>query len=109
MNSFQPKPEGAPPEDERPDDPPAHDTICDDPPAQPRIETEPMPHPNRRHRNAEIDFKGEAFERRTCLDHGPGGTALQEIRRHVCCTVRHGAWLDGDGHGLSVQGDLTPC
>jgi len=46
MKSFQPKPEGAPPDDEGPDDPPSQDTSPDDHPAHPKTETQPMPHPS---------------------------------------------------------------
>lgn len=53
MKSFQPKAECAPPDDEGPGDPPAQDTA---PTAKP---PDPMRHPNRRDRNAEVDFKGE--------------------------------------------------
>jgi len=59
MKSFLPKVEGAPPDDEGPDDPTSQDTSPDDQPAHPKTETEPMPHPSRRTRNTEVDFKGE--------------------------------------------------
>jgi len=59
MKNFQPKPEGAPPDDEGPDDPPSQYTSPDAQPAHPETETEPMPHPSRRNRNTEVDFKGE--------------------------------------------------
>jgi len=108
MKSFQPKPEGAPPDDERPDDPPAHDTISDDQPAQPKTETEPMPHPSRRNRNTEVDFKGA---KRSNATHA--STTDPEARLYkksagtgaVLCFMGHA--LMENRHGLIVQGDLT--
>ncbi|SIO36066.1 Transposase [Rhodovulum sp. ES.010] len=62
MKSFQPKTEGSPPGADGPGDPPGdtdQDTSPDTAPAQPEAETVPMPSPSRRHRNAEVDFRGE--------------------------------------------------
>ena len=61
MKSFQPKVEGAPPDDQGPDDPPAHDPSPDAQLNHPKSETETelMPNPSRRTRNTEVDFKGE--------------------------------------------------
>ena len=83
MKSFQPKTEGSPPDVDGPDDPPRdapgsgpggataagaetcpppdapEDTTPDNAPAQPDAETAPMPSPSRRHRNAEVVFRGQ--------------------------------------------------
>jgi hypothetical protein len=59
MKSFQPKAEGAPPDDEGPGDPPAPDTTLEPAPSETPAETDTMPRNSRRHRNAEVDFKGE--------------------------------------------------
>jgi hypothetical protein len=63
MKSFQPKAEGAPPDDGWPDDgwsddPPGQDTAADQL-AQPEPETNPMPRATHPHRNTEVDFRGE--------------------------------------------------
>ncbi len=59
MKSFQPKPEGSPPDDGGPGEPPAPDTAPETQPAKTGTETDPMPRPTRPSRNAEVDFKGE--------------------------------------------------
>lgn len=59
MKSFQPKAEAALPDDEGPGDPPAPDTTLEPAPSQTPAETDPMPRNSRRHRNAEVDFRGE--------------------------------------------------
>ena len=108
MKSFQPKPEGAPPDDEGPDDPPSQDTSPDDQPAHPKTETEPMPHPSRRNRNPEVDFKGEKRSNATHVS-----TTDPEARLYkksagtgaVLCFMGHA--LMENRHGLIVQGDLT--
>jgi hypothetical protein len=59
MKSFEPKDDGAPPDDDGgPDNPPAvkADTIPD----QPEKETTPMARPARDNRNAEVDLRGES-------------------------------------------------
>ncbi len=63
MKSFQPKAEGAPP-DEGPDDPSAPDTASDEQPEQTQPETDPMPRPNRQNRNAEVDFRARSARTR---------------------------------------------
>lgn len=108
MKSFQPKPEGAPPDDEGPGDPSAHDPSPDDQPAHPKTETEPMPRPNPRNRNTEVDFKGE---KRSNATHA--STTDPEARLYkkspgtgaVLCFMGHA--LMENRHGLIVQGDLT--
>jgi transposase len=63
MKSFQPMAEATPPDDEGPGDPPAPDTPLEPTPetapSETPAETDPMPRNSRRHRNAEVDFKGE--------------------------------------------------
>ena len=108
MKSFQPKVEGALPHDEGPDDPSAHEATPDDQPAHHRTETEPMPHPSRRNRNTEVDFKGE---KRSNATHA--STTDPEARLYkksagtgaVLCFMGHA--LMENRHGLIVQGDLT--
>ena len=48
-----------PPDDDGPCDPPTQDAAADTQPGQSRHETETMTSPTHRHRNAEVDFKGE--------------------------------------------------
>jgi hypothetical protein len=106
MKSFQPKAEGAPPDDDRPGDPPAQDTAPDDQPAEP--ETEPMPRSGHRNRNAEVDFKGEKRSNAThasttdpearLYKKSPGTGAVLAFMGHALMENRH---------GLIVQGDLT--
>jgi len=106
MKSFQPKPEGAPPYDEGPDNPPAHDASHVNQPALP--ETKPMPHPSRRNRNTEVDFKGAKRSNATHVS-----TTDPEARLYkksagtgaVLCFMGHA--LMENRHGLIVQGDLT--
>jgi transposase len=108
MKSFQPKAEGAPPDDDGPGGPPAHETAPDDQPAHPEPETGPMPRPNHRNRNAEVDFKGEKRSNAThasttdpqarLYKKSPGAGA-------VLCFMGHA--LMENRHGLVVQGDLT--
>ena len=98
MKSFQPKPEGAPRDDER----------LDDQPAQPKIETEPMPHSNRRNRNTEIDFKGA---KRSNATHASTTDPEERLYKKsagtgaALCFMGHA--LMENRHGLIVQGDLT--
>jgi transposase len=106
MKSFQPKAEGAPPDDEGPSDPPARDSAPDDQPDQ--AETEPMPHPTHQNRNAEVDFRGEKRSNATHVS-----TTDPEARLYkkspgtgaALCFIGHA--LMENRHGLVVQGDLT--
>lgn len=59
MKSFQPKADATPPDDERPGDPPASDTTPEPAISETPTETDPMPRNSHRHRNAEVDFRGE--------------------------------------------------
>jgi transposase len=105
MKSFQPKPQGAPPDDEDPGDPPSR-AAADHPPANP--ETDPMPSPSRQSRNAEIDFRGEKRSNAThasttdpdarLYKKSPGAGAILRFMGHALMENRS---------GLIVQGDLT--
>jgi transposase len=108
MKSFQPRAEGAPPDEEGPSDPPTPDTATATQPGQTQHETEPMTRPNRRHRNAEVDFKGEKRSNAThasvtdpdarLYKKSPGTGALLCFMGHALMENRH---------GFVVQGDLT--
>jgi hypothetical protein len=106
MKSFQPKAEGAPPDDEGPGDPPARDIPSDLRPEESEPETNPMPRPTRQNHNAEVDFKGEKRSNATHVSttdpearlykKSPGtgaalcfiGHALMENRRRAGCSGR---------------------
>jgi transposase len=112
MKSFQPKAEATPPDDEGPGDPPAPDTPLEPTPetapSETPAETDPMPRNSRRHRNAEVDFKGEKRSNAThasvtdpdarLYKKSPGTAA-------VLCFMGHA--LMENRHGFVVQGDLT--
>ena len=106
MKSFQPKPEGSPPDDGGPGEPPAPDTAPETQPA--KTETDPMPRPTRPSRNAEVDFKGETRSNATHI------SATDPEARLYKKSPGTGAMLCFLGHalmenrsGLIVQGDLT--
>lgn len=107
MKSFQPKPQGAPPDDEDPGDPPSHAAAVLLP-ADTNPETDPMPRPTRQIRNAEIDFRGE---KRSNATHA--STTGPDARRYkkspgasaVLCFMGH-AMMENRS-GLIVQGDLS--
>lgn len=54
MKSFQPKPEGTPPDGEGPGDPPKLDAATDNLPEETQPETAPMPRTSRRNRNVGV-------------------------------------------------------
>jgi transposase len=106
MKSFQPKPEGSPPDDGGPGEPPAPDTAPETQPA--KTETDTMPRPTRPSRNAEVDFKGETRSNATHI------SATDPEARLYKKSPGTGAMLCFLGHalmenrsGLIVQGDLT--
>ena len=108
MKSFQPKPEGSPPDDGGPGEPPAPDTAPETQPAKTGTETDPMPRPTRPSRNAEVDFKGETRSNATHV------SATDPEARLYKKSPGTGAMLCFMGHalmenrsGLIVQGDLT--
>jgi len=108
MKSFQPRAEGAPPDDEGPGGPPTQDTDTENQPGQTQHETEPMIRPSRQNRNAEVDFKGEKRSNAThasvtdpdarLYKKSPGTGA-------VLCFMGHA--LMENRHGFVVQGELT--
>jgi hypothetical protein len=108
MKSFQPKADGAPPDDEGPGDPPASDTTPDTAASETPAETDPMPRNTKAHRNAEVDFQGEKRANAThasttdpdarLYKKSPGTAAM-------LCFLGHA--LMENRNGLIVQGDLT--
>ena len=108
MKSFQPKPEGSPPDDGGPGEPPAPSINPDPQPIRSEHETEPMPHSNHRNRNAEVDFKGE---KRSNATHASTTDPQARLYKKspgtgaVLCFMGHA--LMENRHGLVVQGDLT--
>ena len=108
MKSFQPKPEGMPPDNEGPGDPPKPDAATDNLPEETQPETTLMPRSSRRNRNVEVDFRGEKRSNAThasttdpdarLYKKSPGtGAAL--------CFIGHA--LMENRSGLIVQGELT--
>jgi len=108
MKSFQPKAEATPPDDDGPGDPPAPDTKPETEPFDSPAETDPMPRNSRRHRNAEVDFRGE---KRSNAIHA--STTDPDARLYkkspgtgaMLCFMGHA--LMENRNGLIVQGDLT--
>ena len=108
MKSFQPKADAAPPDDDEPGDPPAPDTTPETSPSKTPAETDPMPRNSHRHRNAEVDFKGE---KRSNATHA--STTDPDARLYkkspgtgaMLCFMGHA--LMENRNGLIVQGDLT--
>lgn len=108
MKSFQQKAEGPPPDNEGPADPPTPSIAPDNQSTQSEPETKPMPRPDHRNRNAEVDFKGE---KRSNATHA--STTYPEVRLYkkspgigaTPCFMGHA--LMENRHGLVVQGDLT--
>ena len=95
MKSFQPKSEGAPPDDQGPDDPTTLSIDSDNSPTQSEPETEPMSRSNHRNRNAEVDFKGE---KRSNATHA--STTDPEARLHKKSP--------GTGAALCFMGEMRP-
>ena len=108
MKSFQPKADIAPPDDEGPGDPPAPDTTPETKPSETQAETDTMPRNIHRHRNAEVDFRGE---KRSNATHA--STTDPDARLYkkspgtgaMLCFMGHA--LMENRSGLIVQGDLT--
>jgi hypothetical protein len=104
MKSFQPKEDATPPDDEGPGDPPTPETQ----PTQTQSETDPMPPNSHRHRNAEVDFRGE---KRSNVTHA--STTDPDARLYkkspgtgaMLCFIGHA--LMENRNGMIVQGDLT--
>ena len=107
MKSFQPKAEGSPPDDEGPGAPPTPSIPPDNQPTQSDPETEPMPHPNHRNRNAEVDFKGEKRSDAThASTRDPDARLYEEVPRHGCISVFHGPCADGEPARSGCSGRL---
>jgi transposase len=108
MKSFQPKADATPPDYEGPDDAPASDTAPEPAISETPVETDPMPRNANRHRNAEVDFRGEKRSNAThtsttdpdarLYKKSPGTGAM-------LCFIGHA--LMENRNGLIVQGDLT--
>lgn len=104
MKSFQPKTEGAPPDDEKPGNPPGHDRPAIDQPEDTQTETDPMPRPP-----SEPQCRGRPQGRETlqcypCLHHRPGRPALQEVARRWGDAVLHRRCADGKPFGTDRTG-----
>ena len=114
MKSFQPKPEGSPPDDGGPGEPPAPSISPDTQPTRSEHETEPMPHSNHRNRNVEVDFKGEKRSNAThasttdpqarLYQKSPGTGAVWHWRS----AVLHGARPDGKPERADRPGRPDP-
>ena len=108
MKSFQPKADTAPPDDEGPGGQLSPDTTLEPAPSETPAETDPMPRNTTRHRNAEVDFKGE---KRSNVTHA--STTDPDARLYkkspgtgaMLCFMGHA--LMENRNGLIVQGDLT--
>jgi len=108
MKSFQPRVEGAPPDDEGPGDPPPQDAATDNQHGQTPHETEPMTRQTHRNRNAEVDFKGEKRSNATHASFTDPDARLYKKSPGtgaVLCFMGHA--LMENRHGFVVQGDLT--
>ena len=108
MKSFQPGPEGRPPDGEGPGDPPKPDAATDNLPEETQPETAPMPRTSRRNRDAEAGFRGE---KRSSSTHASTTDPDARLCRKSPGT---GAALCFTGHalmenrrGLIVEGALT--
>ena len=118
MKSFQPRQEGAPPDDDAPGDAPA--PRPDETPDQPIQETAPMTRPAHRNRNTEVDFRGEKRSNAThasvtdpdarLFKKSPGAGAMLCFMGHTLMDEAGSATGPRNppqGNGLVVQADLT--
>jgi len=106
--SFQPKADATSPDDDGPGDPPAPDTTPETEPSDSPAETDKMPRNIYRHRNAEVDFKGEKRSNATHVSTTDPDARLYKKSPGtgaVLCFVGHA--LMENRNGLIVQGDLT--
>ena len=106
MKSFQPKADGAPPDEGDPGDPPAANP--DDKPDLPQLETAPMTRPVHHNRNAEVDFRGEKRSNAThASTTDPDARLFKKSAGTgaVLCFMGHP--LMENRNGLIVQADLT--
>lgn len=100
MKSFQQKAEATPPDDEGPGDPPAPDTTLEPAPSQTPAETDPMPRNSRRHRNAEVDFKGE---KRSNTTHASTTDPDARLYKKSRCSAIDGRTTRHEGYALSQK------
>ena len=107
MKSFQPRQEGAPPDDGGgPDNPPA--TRPDETPDQLQPENAPMPSLASRNRNAEIDFRGEKRSNAThASTTDPDARLFKKSAGSGAVLCFMGHTLMENRNGLIVQADLT--
>ena len=111
MKSFQPKTEGSPPGADGPGDPPGdtdQDTSPDTAPAQSEAETAPMPSPSRRHRNAEVDFRGQKRSNAThASTTDPDARLFRKSQGTGAMLCYMGHALMENRNGFVVQAELT--
>jgi len=108
MKSFQPRADAAPPDDKGPGDPPVSDPMPETEPAETPAETNQMPRNSHRHRNAEVDFKGEKRSNATHASKTDSDARLFKKSPGtgaILCFMGHA--LMENRNGLVVQGDLT--
>ena len=109
MKSFQPKTEGSPPGADGPGDPPGdtdQDTTPDTAPAQSDPETVPMP--SRRHRNAEVDFRGQKRSNAThASTTDPDARLFRKSHGTGALLCYMGHALMENRNGIVVQAELT--
>ena len=106
MKSFQPRQEGAPPDEDAPGDPPA--TRPNETPDQLQPENAPMTRPVHRNRNAEIDFRGEKRSNAThASTTDPDARLFKKSAGTGAVLCFMGHTLMENRNGLIVQADLT--
>lgn len=106
MKSFQPKADGAPPDEGDPGDPPA--AYPDDKPDLPQLETAPMTRPVHHNRNAEVDFRGEKRSNAThASTTDPDARLFKKSAGTGAVLCFMGHTLMENRNGLIVQADLT--
>jgi len=108
MKSFQPKADASPPDDEGPGDPPTPVTAPETEPSEPPAETSEMPRNSHRHRNAEVDFRGEKRSNATHVSTTDPDARLYKKSPStgaMLCFMGHA--LMENRSGLIVQSDLT--
>ena len=95
-----------PPSDAPPDE--DQDTTPDTATAQSDPETTPMPSPSRRHRNAEVDFRGEKRSNAThASTTDPDARLFRKSQGTGAMLCYMGHTLMENRHGLIVQAELT--
>ena len=107
MKSFQPKDDGASPDDSGgPDNPTAADP--EEAPERPKQETAPMTRPARHNRNAEVDFRGEKRSNATHVSTtDPDARLFKKSPGTGAILCFMGHTLMENRSGLIVQADLT--